>query len=93
MGISIGKTYIGYRSHDSHLWKKYLLPKYYNSPKSKHCYFKFYIRWLNFFFCKPRKCECCGKYMDGSGGTHIWNIEGNKNCLLFVRIVEIVKNM
>lgn len=81
MGISIGKFYIGYRSNDSQFWKKYIFPKYYVSPQYKHCYFRFYIRWLNFFFTMPRKCECCGKYMDSTGGTHIWDMEGNTKLL------------
>lgn len=81
MGVSIGKFYIGYRNNDPKLWKKYIFPKYYISPQYKHEYFKFYVRWLNFFFTMPRKCDCCGKYMDGSGGTTIWDMGGNTKLL------------
>ena len=66
MGISIGKFHVGYRSNDPQLWKKYRFPKYYISPPYKHEYFKFYIRWLNFFFTMPRKCECCGEFKKGN---------------------------
>ena len=77
--MKIGKLHIGYRTHDSHRWKKYLLPKAYNSDRYyKHDYFKFYYRWLNFYWCMPRKCECCGKYMPSIGGIHIWNYEGTQ---------------
>ena len=76
--MTIGKLSIGYRSADAYAWRKYLIPKHYISPKSKHDYFKFYIRWLNFYFCKPRKCDCCGKYLDSKGGTNFWDYDGNK---------------
>ena len=77
--MNIGKLHIGYRSHDKHLWKKYLLPKAYLSDKYfKHNFFKFYYRWLNFFWCMPRRCECCGNYMTGAGGNHIKNFDGDK---------------
>ena len=75
--MTIGKLSIGYRSADAYAWKKYLIPKYYISPKFKHHYFRFYIRWLNFYFCKPRKCDCCGRYLDGKGGTNFWDYDGN----------------
>ena len=86
--INIGKLHIGYRDHDSRLWKKYLLPKAYNTDRIyKHNFYKFYYRWLNFYWCMPRKCECCGNYMTAAGGTHIWDREGEnihiticKNC-------------
>ena len=88
MNIQIGALHIGYRSHDKRRWKKYLIPKAYCKDKRyKHSYFKFYYRWLNFFWCMPRKCECCGQYMTSPGGTHIYDINGNnilkticKNC-------------
>ena len=76
--MTIGKLSIGNRSADAYAWKKYLIPKYYISPKFKHHYFKFYIRWLNFYFCKPRKCDCCGRYLDGKGGTSFWDYEGKE---------------
>jgi len=75
--MHIGKLYFGYRDHDSHLWKRYLLPKAYNSDrKHKHEYFKFYYRWLNFYWCMPRKCDQCGRYVDSNGGHHIWDTTG-----------------
>ena len=78
MGVTIGKLYIGHRNNDAHLWKKYLMPKAYNSDRYfKHHYYKFYYRWLNFFWCMPRKCECCGKYMTEAGGTNIYDRNGN----------------
>lgn len=79
--MKIGKLSIGYREHDKYLWKKYLLPKAYISSKHKHDYFKFYYRWLNLFWCMPRKCECCGNYMTSKGGTHIWDFDGNKKVI------------
>ncbi len=94
MGLRIGKIYIGYRSNDPHSWKNFLLPRYYDNPRrkdlSRHPYFKYYMRWLNFFICKPRKCECCGKYMDGRGGTHIWDKDGNK--ILFTICARCVES-
>lgn len=78
MGVTIGKLHIGHRNNDAHLWKKYLIPKAYNSDRYfKHHYYKFYYRWLNFFWCMPRKCECCGKYMTEAGGTNIYDRNGN----------------
>ena len=88
----IGKLHIGYRTHDSHRWKEYLLPKAYNSDRYyKHDYFKFYYRWLNFYWCMPRKCECCGKYMTSSGGVHVWNREGTEIIITICKLCEKYK--
>ena len=76
--MTIGKLYIGYRKHDSYKWKDYLIPKAYIDKKSNHHYYKYYYRWFNFFWCKPRKCENCGEYMTSAGGTRIWDMDGNR---------------
>ena len=74
--MKIGKLHIGYRKHDSHRWKEYLLPKAYNSDRYyRHHYYKFYYRWLNFFWCMPRKCDCCKKYLSECGGTRLYSYQ------------------
>lgn len=73
--MKIGRLTIGRRTFDRHLWKKYLIPR---NIVSNHVYFKFYYRWLNFYFCMPLKCGSCGKYLENYSGARIYNREQTK---------------
>lgn len=77
--MKIGNIYFGLRK-DKENWKNYIVPKLFCGQRCKipHHYFKYYYRWFNFYWCKPRKCEFCKKYMTRKGGHHLWNNDGTK---------------
>lgn len=72
MQIIIGHFSFGIHS-DKYSWRKYLYPQNFFKKPYEHHYYKYYYRWLIFFWCKPRKCELCGKYMTSKGGYNIWD--------------------
>ena len=67
IGIYRGIGNAGFRE-----WKKYLKPRNMVSDSSNY---KYYYRWLCFYFCKLKKCDKCGK---SNAGYQIWSLDGKK---------------
>ena len=68
--MNIGKHFgFGIRKHGKK-WYKYIIP-HAIMPKN-HEYFKYFYWWLWFYFCKQRKCEKCGQYVESNGGYREW---------------------
>jgi len=77
MEIKIGQLRIGRLNSDLYRWNRYLLPKaHYNDRYLKDTYFKFYYRWLIFYWYIPRKCDQCDNYVDKYGSHHIYDCDG-----------------
>lgn len=71
--IRIGNIRIGI-CNDKWNWKKCILPHAYSSDKHyKHNYYKYYYRWFNIYWYKPRRCDICKKYIGDNGGILIRN--------------------
>lgn len=70
--INIGKFQFGI--HANATPKKNPLPRRYTPVD--HEYFQYFYVWLWFYWCKPRKCHMCGKYVCGHGGIKTLDKDG-----------------
>ena len=89
MNFNIGKLSIGLRYGAKDNWKKYLLPR--ETQGKNHCYFKFGIWWLGFYMYYPRHCPTCKQWMPTTGGTKIYNSNGNTLFVICKKCHEDIK--